>query len=62
MRTILASLAAPALIGAALIAPAAASAQAAPPQRPAAQEANGIIAILIGFTPPIGTNHGSVRP
>ena len=41
-------------------APTAASAQMMPgTMGVAATEANGIIAILIGFTPPIGSNKGS---
>jgi hypothetical protein len=42
---------------AALAVPAAASAAQRPPVAPDTQQS--IIAILIGFTPPIGTNHGS---
>ena len=42
------------------VAPAAANAQIAPGTIGApAPEGNGIIAILIGFTPPIGSNKGS---
>ena len=48
-------------IAALAVAPTAANAQIAPGTMgsPTPPEANGIIAILIGFTPPIGSNKGS---
>ena len=53
-----------AVLAAFAVAPAAAAASSPiPPSSPTAQTAagaNGIIAILIGFTPPIGSNKGSI--
>jgi hypothetical protein len=48
-------------IAALAVAPAAANAQILPGTvgAPTSPEADGIIAILIGFTPPIGSNKGS---